>query len=53
MSDQDYELGTGSPDEPSPSPPDPEKKAGLLFPALLALGLRAAGASAAWRRGEL
>jgi hypothetical protein len=43
MGDQDYELGTGSPDEPPPPyRPDPEKKSGLLFPALLALAAIAA-----------
>ncbi len=42
----DYELGTGPPDEsPPPYRPDPEKKGGaLLFPALLALaGIAAIG----------
>jgi hypothetical protein len=42
MGDQEYELGTGSPDEPPPYRPDPEKKGGLLFPALLALAAIAA-----------
>ena len=39
---EDYELGQTDPDEPSPYRPDPEKKGGLLFPALLALAAIAA-----------
>jgi len=40
---EDYELGSTGPDEPPPPyRPDPEKKAGLLFPALLALAAIAA-----------
>ena len=39
----DYELGTGPDEPPSPYRPDPEKKGGgLLFPALLALAAIAA-----------
>ena len=41
--DEDYELGQTGPDEPPPPyRPDPEKKGGLLFPALLALAAIAA-----------
>lgn len=41
----DYELGTGNPEEPPPYRPEPEKKpGGMLFPALLALaGVAAIG----------
>jgi hypothetical protein len=40
---EDYELGSTGPNEPPPPyRPDPEKKTGLLFPALLALAAIAA-----------
>ncbi len=40
---EDYELGSTDPNEPPPPyRPDPEKKTGLLFPALLALAAIAA-----------